>query len=174
MADWDAHRADEYGAPWTEDVPSTEFYKYFRDLFTVNFSEAVLVNAGFDNVKMGGVNFAEAQLAGSTFARADLSRARFTGSKLHPWVKSTNTFDKSDPRQFAEFRQAVLICANFDGVDLERIAFVEANLTATDFSKAINADKAIATKACSNDHSLIPFKNLPTCSDQPAPACPAR
>jgi|ERR1051326_1065197 uncharacterized protein YjbI with pentapeptide repeats len=174
MADWEAHRSDEYGSPWNDETPRSDFYKFFRHLFTVNFSEAILVNTGFDNVKMGGVNFVEAQLAGSTFARADLSRARFARSKLHPWVHSSNALDKSDPRQFAEFRQAVLICADFDGVDLERIAFVEANLTATDFSKAANADKAIVTKACSNDASLLPFKNLPPCSTQPAPACPSK
>jgi uncharacterized protein YjbI with pentapeptide repeats len=131
MADWDA-----FGDKWDDDnTPKDKNYIAAKHLFTVNFEGAKLIQAGFDNVGMGGANLVDTDLAGASFYRANLSRADLTGTKN---IKG------------ASFEEATLTNAVFAKRDLNGVNFKKAVLNGTNFEGARNVDSAEFTGACSS------------------------
>jgi uncharacterized protein YjbI with pentapeptide repeats len=67
--------------------------------------------------------------------------------------------------QKAYFYQAVLIDADFEGVDVAEVNFGGSNLTRTHFAKALNVDKAKFGGACSDQMDFPPAikMSLPPC-----------
>jgi uncharacterized protein YjbI with pentapeptide repeats len=153
MADWEA-----YGTKWE---PKPDDYENTRQDYTVNFDGSMLADAGFDNVSMGGASLKSTCLAGARFHATDLSRVSFKGTSMG------ETPNCSFQGKKAHFYQAVLIKADFEGVDIGGVDFGEANLSDADFSKALNVDKAIFDKACAD-----PKAHFPASFDPKLAPCP--
>jgi uncharacterized protein YjbI with pentapeptide repeats len=153
MSDWEAF------STWTAGTPTESAYIDAKHLFTVNFEGAKLINAGFDNVWMGGANLRSTNLKGAGFWKADLSRADLTKAIIGP----------TDPKQGTHFNDATLTDSIFAETDLEGVRFVKAKLHGTDFRGAKNVDKADFTDACSDREPLYDqavrrtFGALPRC-----------
>src|SRR5215831_17726749 len=135
MADWEAFRY------WTASAPTESSYMDAKHLFTMNFQRAKLINAGFDNVWMGGANLRDADLERARFWKADLSRADLTGAK--------------NMKNGTHFNEATLTDTIFAGTDLKGVRFVKAKLNGTDFRGAKNVEEAIFTDACSDREPLF-------------------
>jgi uncharacterized protein YjbI with pentapeptide repeats len=151
MADWEA-----YGTEWDKEISDHEDYINTRQDYTVNFADATLMDAGFDHVGMGGVSFKNACLAGARFYDTNLSRALFENAKLG------NTTQCDFGGKKAHFYKAILIEADFSGVDIAEVNFKEANLSKAVFSKAINVDRALFDGACVDDETQL----LPSISNK--------
>jgi uncharacterized protein YjbI with pentapeptide repeats len=153
MADWEA-----YGTKWE---PTPEDYENTRQDYTVNFDGSMLAGAGFENVFMGGASLKGSCLAGAKFPGTDLSRVSFEKASMG------ETPNCSFQGNRAHFYQAVLIKANFKGVDIGGVNFGEANLSDADFSEALNVDKAIFKDACAD-----PKAHFPASFDPKLAPCP--
>ena len=143
MTDWES-----YGDRWNGITPDQ--YANTRLHYVMNFTEAQLVDAGFDNTNAGGGIFDRACLAGAKFWQSDLSRASFKGASLG----MTGSCEPLGRK--AHFYQATLIEADFDGVDVGDVSFEQANLTRTHFQKALNVDKAKFGGACGEGTEFPP------------------
>jgi uncharacterized protein YjbI with pentapeptide repeats len=137
MTDWEA-----YGDRWDWVKANAQEYANTRLHYVMNFTEAQLVEAGFDNTNVGGGIFDGACLSEAKFWKSDLSRASFKGASLG---KTASCEPKGGK---AHFFEATLIDANFDGVDVGEVSFEGANLTRTHFRKALNVDHAKFGGAC--------------------------
>jgi uncharacterized protein YjbI with pentapeptide repeats len=142
MADWEA-----YGTRWE---PKPDDYENTRQDYTVNFDGSMLADAGFDNVSMGGASLKSTCLAGARFHATDLSRVSFKGASMG------ETPNCSFQGKKAHFYQAVLIKADFDGVDIGGVNFGGANLSQANFSKALNVEKATFDDACMDANAAFP------------------
>jgi uncharacterized protein YjbI with pentapeptide repeats len=145
MADWEA-----YGTEWDTILSNPEDYENTRQDYTVDFADAMLKDAGFDNVRMGGASLKGACLAGARFYNTDLSRALFQNANLG------NTANCDFKGRKAHFYKAKLIDADFSGVDVAEVDFEKANLAKARFLKAINVDKAIFEGACVDEKTELP------------------
>jgi uncharacterized protein YjbI with pentapeptide repeats len=143
MADWEAY-ADKWKTLSPDDYENT------RQDYVVNFNNSMMINTGFDHVNMGGVTFENACLAGARFWLADLSRATFKGASLG------NNAGCDFSGKKAHFYQATLIDAEFDGVDVGGVNFGHANLSGTNFTKALNVETAVFDGACGDDRTKFP------------------
>jgi uncharacterized protein YjbI with pentapeptide repeats len=142
MADWEA-----YGTRWE---PKPDDYENTRQDYTVNFDGSVLADAGFDNVSMGGASLQHSCLAGARFHATDLSRVSFKGASMG------ETPNCGFQGKKAHFYQAVLIKADFEGVDIGGVNFGGANLSQAHFSKALNVEKATFDGACMDAKADFP------------------
>jgi uncharacterized protein YjbI with pentapeptide repeats len=143
MADWEA-----YGTKWE---PKPDDYENTRQDYTVNFEGSMLADAGFDNVNMGGASLQRSCLAGARFHATDLSRVSFKGASMG------ETPNCSFQGKKAHFYQAVLIKADFEGVDVGGVNFGDANLSQAHFSKALHVEKAIFDGACMDAKADFPL-----------------
>ncbi|WP_426529494.1 pentapeptide repeat-containing protein [Bradyrhizobium sp. McL0615] len=144
MADWEA-----YGAEWDAKLSDLEDYENTRQDYTIDFTGAILNDAGFDNVRMGGASLKGACLAGARFYNTDLSRAHFQNANLG------NTASCDFKGKKAHFYKAKLIDADFSGVDVAEVNFEKTNLAKARFLKAINVDRAIFTGACVDEKTEL-------------------
>jgi uncharacterized protein YjbI with pentapeptide repeats len=154
MADREA-----YGARW--DGLSSEDYKKTREGYVVDFTGAQLIGAGFNHAQVGGGMFDNSCLGGAGFWKSDLSRASFKNANLGHTATC-------DPDNKAHFWEATLIDANFEGVDVSGVNFGRADLTRTNFAKALNVEKAEFAEACGSDTEFPPSSQitLPRCSSR--------
>jgi len=145
MADWMA-----YAPAWTDRTPQDPDYRFkVKHLFTINFENANLTKAGFDNAMMGGANLRRANLEGASLWQTDLSRA-----------------DLTDAINLPVFDYATLTDTIFAGTDLANVVFLGTKLHGTDFRGARNVNQAIFKEACSNRDPLFDEnvqKKFPPC-----------